>query len=106
MPEASEIVGSSSSQGTYCPPCRADSDTLENRRNALTAANAHGHQGVAALHALELVERLRRDDGARGSDGMAQTDPTAVGVDLRRIQSQFLDDCAGLRGEGFIGFDH
>src|SRR5437870_8827412 len=49
-------------------------DPLEDRGDALAAADAHGHERVALLRALELVERLHRQDRA----GRA-----AVGVDRK-----------------------
>jgi hypothetical protein len=36
------------------------SDALKNGRNALAAANAHGHQRIAALDALQLVDAPSR----------------------------------------------
>ena len=61
---------------------------LEYRRDALTAADAHGHQRVLAIHALQLVQRLGGDDRAGGSNRMAQGDGTAVRVGLGRVEAQ------------------
>jgi hypothetical protein len=55
---------------------------LEYRRDALAAADAHGHQRVAALDALQLIQRLDGDQRAGGADGVAQRDARAVGLTL------------------------
>src|SRR5438132_6969112 len=47
------------------------SDPLEDRRDALSAADAHGDERVALVGALELVERLDGENAARGTDRMA-----------------------------------
>jgi hypothetical protein len=47
---------------------------LEDRRDALAAADAHGHQGVAALDALQLVQGFDGDQRAGGADGVTQGD--------------------------------
>ena len=61
------------------------SHALKDCGDALAAADAHGHQGVAALDALQLVQRLDGDQRARGADGVAQRDARAIGVDLGRV---------------------
>ena len=53
---------------------------FENRRDALTAADAHRDQRTLASGASQLVERLDRQDGASGSNGVAQRDTAAVGI--------------------------
>ena len=45
---------------------------LKNSRNALTPANAHGDQRVAALNALKFVQSFDRDQCAGGANGVAQ----------------------------------
>ena len=50
----------------------AVSSPLKNRRNPLPTANAHGHQGVSALDAFQLVQRLDRNQRARGTDRVAE----------------------------------
>jgi hypothetical protein len=46
-------------------------EPFENRRNALTAADAHGDQRIAAVDTLQFIERLGGDHRARCADGMA-----------------------------------
>src|SRR5437016_6416795 len=65
-------------------------DPLEDRSDALAAADAHGHERVALLRALELVERLHGQDRAGRADRMAQRDRAAVGVDLGRSRPRSL----------------
>src|SRR5688572_24359920 len=45
---------------------------FEDRGDPLSAADAHGDQRIALLHALELVERLHGQDRAGGTDGVAE----------------------------------
>src|SRR4051812_42375551 len=40
---------------------------FEDGRDALSAADAHGNERIALLRALELVERLDREDAAGGA---------------------------------------
>ena len=47
---------------------------FEDGRNALAAANAHGHQCIAPAGAVQLGNRLGGDDGARGTHGVAERD--------------------------------
>ena len=53
---------------------------LANRRDPLTAANAHRDQTHACLRPGQLIERFDRQDAAGGSNGVAQRDAAAVGV--------------------------
>src|ERR1700722_5432842 len=78
---------------------------LEDRGDALAAADTHRGEGVAAADALELVDRFCGDDGVCGADGVAEGDAGAVGVHLGGIQVELLCDGASLGREGFVGFD-
>lgn len=51
---------------------QACSDPLEDRRNALSTADAHGHQRVLATHAVQFVDGLDGDECAGRADGMAE----------------------------------
>ena len=71
------------------PATRASgSDPLEDRGDALAAADAHGDQRVAAAGALQLVDRLDGEDRAGGADRVAERDAAAVRVDLGRIEAE------------------
>src|SRR6185295_11194530 len=61
---------------------------LEDRGDALTAADAHRHQRIALVGALELVERLHGEDGAGRADRVAEGHRAAVGIHLRRIEAE------------------
>jgi hypothetical protein len=79
---------------------------LEHRRDALAAADAHRHQRVAAAGALQLVQRLGGDEGARAADRVAERDGAAVRVGLGRVELQAARDRDGLGREGFVALDH
>src|SRR5689334_1714342 len=81
------------------------SDALEDRGDALAAADAHGHERVALLRALQLVERLHREDAAGGADRMAERHGAAVRVDLRGIETEIFGHRHRLHGERFVGLD-
>lgn|GEM_PF-4490000 len=51
---------------------RVTSDPLEDRRDALATADAHGDQRVLAADAVQFVDRLHRDQCAGRADGVAQ----------------------------------
>src|SRR5512138_2096866 len=65
-------------------------EALEDRRDPLAAADAHGYQRIALLRALQLVQRLDGEDGAGGADRMAERDRAAVRIHLRRIEPEVL----------------
>jgi hypothetical protein len=45
------------------------SDPFEYGRDTLSAADAHGYQGVAAAAVLQLIHRLHRKQAAGGAEG-------------------------------------
>jgi len=49
-----------------------DLSALKYSGNALAATNAHGHQGVAPLDAMQFMQGLDRDQSARGPNRVAQ----------------------------------
>ena len=63
---------------------RYKSHPLKNRRNALAAAYAHGHQRVAALNAFELVQSFHGDQRA-GRANRANNWGRTTGVRLQLI---------------------
>src|SRR5437867_4207728 len=78
------------------------SSPLEHRGDALAAADAHRDQGVPSTDSLQFMHGLRRDDRARGTDGMPERDARAIGVDLGRIEAELPRHGAGLRSEGLV----
>src|SRR5690606_30680578 len=85
-------------------PARRGSGALEQDGDSLAAADAHGGDGVAASHPLQLVERLDGDDGAGGADGVAQGDAGAVDIDPVHGQFQIAANRERLCGKGFVHF--
>ena len=75
---------------------------LENRRDPLTAANAHRDQRTLASGPGQLIERFDRQDAAGGSNGVAQRDAAAVGVGAVLRQFEFPAASQGLGGKGFV----
>src|SRR6266508_3506689 len=61
---------------------------LENGGNALASANAHRHHCITPADAMQFMYGLDGEHGAGPSDGMAQTDPAAVGIGLVRGQTE------------------
>jgi CRP/FNR family cyclic AMP-dependent transcriptional regulator len=53
-------------------PARLASDPLEDRRNPLPTADAHGDQGVLAADAVQFVDRLHGDQRTGGADRVAE----------------------------------
>src|SRR6185437_16597710 len=85
---------------------RPGSDPLEDRGDALPAADAHRVERVPAAGALELVQRLDDQDGAGGADRVAERDPAAVRVDALGGQVQFPGHGQCLGGEGLVDLEH
>src|SRR6516225_9112782 len=79
---------------------------LENRCDALTAADAHRRERVPAAGPPELIQRLDGEDGTGSPDWMAEGDAAAVGIRLLRRQPEFADNSERLRGEGLIYLEH
>src|SRR5512133_956545 len=63
-----------------------ESGALQNERDPLAAADAHRHEGVAAVDPLQLIDGLRRDQRAGRADRMAEGDAGAIGVHLGRVE--------------------
>lgn len=61
---------------------------FEDCGDALPAADAHRDQFVTALYTLQLVQRLHCDQRTRRSNRMAQSNASAVGVHLVRIEPE------------------
>src|SRR5207342_1811139 len=82
------------------------SDPLEDRGDALPAADAHRVERVPAAGALELVQRLDHQDGPGGTDRVAEGDPAAVRVGALGGQVQFPAHGQRLGGEGLVDLEH
>src|SRR5664279_2511150 len=75
---------------------------LEDAGCAHAAAYTHGHHAVTSAAALQLARDGGGQLGSGASQGMAESDRSAIRVDLCRIQSAFLDDCQRLRRESLV----
>src|SRR3954470_8708954 len=81
------------------------SNPFENRRDALSAADAHRDERIALVRALQLVERLDGENAAGRADRMAERHRAAVWVDLRLVEAEVFGHCHGLHGERLVRFD-
>ncbi len=81
------------------------SESLEDRGDALAAADAHRYQRVPAARTVQLVERLHGDQTTGGADRMTDRDPAAVGIDLVQRQVEIPHDGERLGGEGLVELD-
>src|SRR5271157_6430796 len=86
-------------------PVTSTSDALEDRGDALAAADAHRDERVPAAGAPELVQRLDGQDGPGGGDGVPEGDAAAVRVGALLRQAQFPDHRQRLRGEGLVDLE-
>ena len=60
-------------------------DPLDNDRNTLADADAHGAQRIAALGAFQLIDRGRHQPCAGRAERVADRDGTTVRVDMGGI---------------------
>jgi hypothetical protein len=81
------------------------SDRLEDRRDALAAADALGGEGVALGFAREQRRRLAGDAGAGGAQRVAERDGAAVEVDLGDVEAELVDAGQRLRSERLVELD-
>src|SRR5579859_5887745 len=84
----------------------AISHRLQDRGDALTAADALGGQRVFAARTLQKRSGLADDARTRGAQRVAERDGAAIDIDLRLVELQIADTGQRLGGEGFIEFDH
>src|SRR5258708_14227851 len=85
---------------------RRRSHSLEDRGDALAAADAHGDQRVPAARPPQLIQRLDDQDGARGTDRVPERDTAAVRVGPLRRQAELADDRQGLRRKRLVHLEH
>src|SRR5258708_4433985 len=81
---------------------RAQLDALEDRRDALTAADAERRERVLAVALAELGDEREREPRTRGAERMAESDRAAVHVRLLAIEPEVLLDREVLRREGLV----
>ena len=86
------------------PPALAD-EALDDDRDPLADADAHGGESVPCLAASELVHQGRDDAHAARAQRMAQGDRAAVLVDALRIELEVADAGDHLRREGLVHLD-
>src|SRR6185503_13919119 len=85
------------------PTCVRISDTLDDHRDSLADADAHGAERVASFGALQLIDGRREQTCSTGAERMAERDGAALRIDARIIvcNVQLAKDRETLRGEGF-----
>src|SRR3546814_14374611 len=98
----------------YTPLFRSASSpsgrALEDRRDALAAADTHGFKAVAAVPADQFARQIGQDAAAGRTDRVAERDARPVDVEelvpagvLRPAPA--LEHRGTLRREGFVEFD-
>src|SRR3546814_584774 len=95
----------------YCTSASAPSGrALEDRRDALAAADTHGFKAVAAVPADQFARQIGQDAAAGRTDRVAERDARPVDVEdfvpavvLRPAPA--LEHREHLRREGFVEFD-
>ena len=83
------------------------SDALDDHRNALADADAHGAQSITAASALQLVHRSSNQARAAHAEWVAECNRATILVDARVVvgDAKFTQHRDALRGERFIEFD-
>src|SRR5713101_8331754 len=94
----------SPSKDARCP-CSLRSRALENRGDALAAADALRGEGVALAFALQERRRLAGDARAGGAQRMAERDGAAVEIGPALVDAEFAHAGDRLRGEGLVDLD-
>ena len=81
---------------------------FQRERDALSDADAHGRQRMAAAAPLQFLGRGQREARAGHAERMAERDRAAVGVHLGSIvgEPELAQHREALRGEGLVQFDH
>jgi len=82
-----------------------DGEVLNDSRDALAHADAHGGQAVTALPPDELVHERRNNSHAAGAEWMPERNRAAVRIDTGRVELEIPDACDHLRREGFVQLD-
>src|SRR5262249_43251692 len=78
---------------------------LDAHCNAHATTDAKGGEALLGIALLHLVEQRHQHARAGRADRVAERDCAAVDVDLAGVPAEVLVDRAGLRREGFVGFD-
>src|SRR5260221_12947651 len=88
--------------------CKPDKflNPLEDRGNALAAADTLGGQRIAAADALQKTRRFAQDARSGGAQRMPEGDRTAVDVEGLVANSEIMGAGERLTREGLVQFDH
>src|SRR3954469_396909 len=76
--------------------------SLDDHRDALSAADAGGGQAVGGLAPAQLVDEGEQQARAGRRQGMAERDRAAVHVGARTVEAQLLLHRQVLAGEGLV----
>src|SRR5690348_16962346 len=79
-------------------------DALDNRGNALAAADAERDQGRCKIAPLKLVERCAEEYRPGGAERVAEGDRSAVDIDFRGVQFQAAHRLERDGGKCFVDF--
>ena len=60
-------------------------DAFENERNSLAHTDAHGAERRFSIRSQKLIERGGYKTRAAGTQGMAESNRTTVGIHVRRV---------------------
>ena len=80
-------------------------EALDDGRDALADADAHGGEAEAAAGPAQFVGQHRDQAAAAHAQRMAEGDGPAVDVDLGRIEAELVHAHERLRGEGLVELD-
>src|SRR5260221_1381879 len=88
--------------------CKPDKflNPLEDRGNALAAADTLGGQRIATADALQKTRRLARDTRSGGAQRVPEGDRAAVDVQGLVANSEITGARERLARKGFVQFDH
>src|SRR6266700_1961401 len=79
---------------------------LEDRGNALAAADTLGGQRIATTNALQKTRRFAHDTRSGGAQRVSEGDRTAVDVQGLVANSEITGAGERLTGKGLVQFDH
>src|SRR4029453_15340701 len=80
-------------------------EALDDGAGAEATAAAHAHEADVAVDALELVERLGHEDGARAAQRVTQGDGAAVDVGALDVGAELTLPGQHHRGERLVDLE-
>ena len=77
---------------------------FDDYRGCHATCGAHGNQPKRLVTAFELIESRTDQHGAGCTDGMTQSNGTAINIDLFMVDVKVAHEFDGYYGEGFVDF--